>query len=228
MALNKQKGNMYPFVTHTWNVIKGKCFHDCSYCYMKRWKQPELYFDEKELKTDLGKDNFIFLGSSCDMWAKQISDEKIKKILEYIVLFQNRYLLQTKNVKRFMDLKDFIPKNAILATTLETNRINLNFGEKYNISHAPDINERIIYMEMLKRRYFDLMISIEPIIDFDLNDFIDRINFINPKYISIGADSMKSNLPEPSSKKVWELAEILSPKYHVVLKKNLKRLLLRK
>ena len=28
--LNEQKGNMYGFVTHTWNPIKGKCFHcDC-------------------------------------------------------------------------------------------------------------------------------------------------------------------------------------------------------
>ena len=27
---------MYEFVTHTWNPIKGKCYHDCSYCYMKK------------------------------------------------------------------------------------------------------------------------------------------------------------------------------------------------
>ena len=40
---------MYPWVTHTWNVIKGKCPHDCSYCYMKRFPQGELRFDEKEL-----------------------------------------------------------------------------------------------------------------------------------------------------------------------------------
>ena len=28
MALTKSRGNMYPFVTHTWNAIKGICFHD--------------------------------------------------------------------------------------------------------------------------------------------------------------------------------------------------------
>lgn len=33
MALTKSRGNMYPFVTHTWNAIKGICFHDCPYCY---------------------------------------------------------------------------------------------------------------------------------------------------------------------------------------------------
>ena len=26
MALTKSRGNMYPFVTHTWNAIKGICF----------------------------------------------------------------------------------------------------------------------------------------------------------------------------------------------------------
>lgn len=51
--LNKQKGNMYGFVTHTWNVIKGKCPHDCEYCYMKVFPQGELRFDEKELKSFL-------------------------------------------------------------------------------------------------------------------------------------------------------------------------------
>jgi molybdopterin converting factor small subunit len=37
-------------------------------------------FDEKELKTDLGKGNFIFVGSSCDMWAQNIPEEWIEKL----------------------------------------------------------------------------------------------------------------------------------------------------
>ena len=32
--LNVAKGNMYGFITHTWNPIKGHCYHQCSYCYM--------------------------------------------------------------------------------------------------------------------------------------------------------------------------------------------------
>ena len=55
MGLNVSKGNMYEFVTHTWNTIKGQCFHDCSYCYMKRYGTlRETYLDTKEFKTDLG------------------------------------------------------------------------------------------------------------------------------------------------------------------------------
>ena len=69
--LNTQKGNMYSFVTHTWNPVKGKCPHDCAYCYMKRFgKQSELHFDESELKTDLGFDNFIYREYPCKPWRR--------------------------------------------------------------------------------------------------------------------------------------------------------------
>ena len=94
MALNKQAGDMYGFVTHTWNAIKGKCMHDCCYCYMKRFPQKELWFDEKELKTDLGTGNFIFVGSSTDMFADNVPDEWIRKVLDYCRTFNNTYLFQ--------------------------------------------------------------------------------------------------------------------------------------
>jgi hypothetical protein len=80
MGLNTSKGNMYDFVTHTWNTVKGECYHDCSYCYMKRWgKLKPARFDQKELKTDLGSNNFIFVGSSCDMsgFYRRIACSKI-------------------------------------------------------------------------------------------------------------------------------------------------------
>ena len=99
MPLNKSTGNMYDFITHTWNTIKGECPHGCSYCYMKRWgKQPPLHFDEKELKTDLGKNNFIFVGSSCDMFVKHIPYEwKIDTLNHCLEFPKNKYFLQTKN-----------------------------------------------------------------------------------------------------------------------------------
>jgi len=82
MSLNKTTGNMYEWITHTWNPIKGRCFHDCSYCYMKRWgEQKPVRLDAKEGKTDLGYGNFIFVGSSCDMFAEDIPDDWIIPVL---------------------------------------------------------------------------------------------------------------------------------------------------
>ena len=64
MALTKSRGNMYPFVTHTWNAIKGICFHDCPYCYMKKFDGLlPIRFDPKELEVNLGNGNFIFVGN---------------------------------------------------------------------------------------------------------------------------------------------------------------------
>jgi len=86
MPLNVSKGNMYSWITHTWNTVKGECPHGCTYCYMKRWgKQKPVRFDESELNTDLGTGNFIFVGSSCDLFASDIPDKWVKKTLSHMV-----------------------------------------------------------------------------------------------------------------------------------------------
>ncbi|MDR1325282.1 MAG: hypothetical protein LBK00_04515 [Treponema sp.] len=93
MGLNKGKGNMYPFIDYTWNAVKGECPHGCSYCYMRRFgKQSPLHLDEKELRTDLGSGNVIFVGSSCDMFADGIPIAWTHRVLEYTRKFDNTYL----------------------------------------------------------------------------------------------------------------------------------------
>ncbi len=90
MALNPRKGDMYGFVTHTWNTVKGVCEHDCLYCYMKEFgKQKELRLDDTEFKTDLGTGNFIFIGSGTDLFAENVSNEWILKTLDYCHSFNN-------------------------------------------------------------------------------------------------------------------------------------------
>jgi len=51
------------------------------------------------------------------------------------------------------------------------------------------------------------------------------LNEIRPEFISIGADSKKNNLIEPSSKKIKELIYHLKRFTKVVIKRNLNRLL---
>ena len=115
MGLNVSKGNMYEFVNKTWNTVKGECFHDCSYCYMKRWKNLKpIRFDEKELKTDLGNGNFIFVGSSCDMWAKNIPEDWIQRTLEHCSKYDNSYFFQTKNPQNLR--RELIPNSSVCVT----------------------------------------------------------------------------------------------------------------
>jgi len=217
MPLNKTKGNMYDFVTHTWNPIKGRCSHDCQYCYMKRWGElPDLHLDAREMKTDLGSGNYIFVGSSTDMFAEDVSWEWITQVLDYCRQFKNRYLFQTKNPGRFWEFIPF-PKDSTLGTTIESDR-------HYSLSKAPPAKERAIEMCGLYGNGFDRMVTIEPILDFDSWGFLQLLCLANPDWITIGADSQRCNLPEPSYKKVMQLISKLNKFTNVKEKKNLDRL----
>ena len=217
MVLNKQKGNMYAFVTHTWNPIKGKCSHECLYCYMKISKQKPIRLVDKELEDDLGEGKFIFIGSSTDIFADDVPGDWISKILCQCRGFNNRYLFQTKNPKRFDEFKHEFPDNSVFGTTLESN-INHN-----NISVAPTIVNRAKALAE-----FDAptkTITIEPILEFDIISFEFILKTIKPEWISIGADSKRHNLPEPSKEKIIELIKRMELFTNVKIKDNLKRLI---
>ena len=68
------------------------------------------------------------------------------------------------------------------------------------------------------------MVSIEPIMDFELDEFVHGLRVIQPDFVSIGADSMGHDLPEPSPEKVMELIHALMEFTEVLLKPNLKRI----
>ena len=218
--MNKQKGNMYPWVTHTWNPIKGRCPHRCCYCYMKKYwnKLKEPYLDEKCLKDNLGSGNIIFVGSSIDMWANDIPDDWILKVLSHCRKYPNNtYLFQSKNPFRFSRFRDQFPPNTILGTTLETNR-------DYNFSKAPQPRLRVEALKSWNGTGMVKMVSIEPIMDFDLDKFISMIALCEPVFVSIGADSKRNNLPEPPKEKIVKLISELRKVTKVRLKNNLKRL----
>jgi len=215
MGLNISKGNMYEFVTHTWNTVKGECFHDCSYCYMKRWKnQKPVRFDEKELKTDLGSGNFIFVGSSCDMWAANIPEQWIIDTLKHCGKFENDYLFQTKNPA---NIRRILPYESHVCVTLETNR-----HYPFIMQNSPSPRDRVDQMWLVRHPLF---VTIEPIMDFDLPQFIMMFREIQPVQINIGADSGHHGLPEPPKEKVIQLIEKLKKITTVHLKPNLNRIL---
>ena len=224
MALNKQKpgSNMYGFINCTINFIKGICPHQCKYCYAKQVQEQagEIHLDYKELKTNMKSGNTIFVGSSTDMWADQVPKDDIIKALYWCDLFSdNTYFFQSKNPKRFFDHFDF-PARSILCTTLESNR---DYPE---ISKAPKIKERAGFMEVASVKIgVPVMVTIEPLLDFDVKEFLTILNDINPAQINIGADSKGFNLPEPSWHKVQELINGLQEfKFKIYQKSNLDRL----
>jgi DNA repair photolyase len=222
--LNKSKGNMFGFITDTWNPVKGVCSHFCKYCFMNRWgAQKPIRLDEKDLKTNLGEDNFIFVGSSTDLFAKDVPEEWINKVLNKCYQSKNnKYLLQTKNPARY---NHFISQliglqlecDLRLSTTIESNRHHKEF-----MGNSPTPKARYLAMSNLK---FIKMVTMEPIMKFDHDIIIEWIKNINPFQVAIGADSQQSGLPEPGKEEILKLINSLEKFTKVIQKDNLKRLL---
>ena len=68
-------------------------------------------------------------------------------------------------------------------------------------------------------------ITIEPIMDFDLKDFVSLLKVAKPKQVNIGADSGRNGLPEPPKEKVLKLIDELQEFTTIHNKANLKRIL---
>jgi len=88
-----------------------------------------------------------------------------------------------------------------LGATIETNR-------SYNFSKAPPVTERAKAMVDLK--YDRKFLSIEPILDFDLEIFAKRIEEIAPIRVAVGYDNWHNRLPEPSLTKTLQFIERLN------------------
>jgi len=220
MVLREQKGNMYDWVTHTINFIKGECLNDCKYCYMKQFKLNKIRLDAKEIRADLGEGNYIFVGSSTDMWAENVPKEWIERVLNHCRKYpKNKYLFQSKNPARFKEF-DFYGLDVTLGTTIETNKeFEGMWGEK-----CPTPRERAEAMSTISNSEIGKMVTIEPILQFDLNDFVDIIKLAAPDWVNIGADSKDHGLPEPTQNEIMKLATFLGTFTEVKNKSNLKRL----
>lgn len=222
--LRESKGNMYSWVTHTWNPIKGECPHNCSYCYMKRWgKQKPPRLVESEFKTDLSSEihnrKFIFVGSSIDLFANDIPIAWIMKILEKCSEYpKTTFLFQTKNPGRLYNFIPYLPASCRVCTTIESNRWYPEMG------NTPKPVERVYDMIRIAS-FVKVYATIEPIMDFDPHEFVDFIKSFKPYQVNIGADSQRSNLTEPSKEKILYLIDELSKFIVIDQKRNLKRLL---
>ena len=216
--LNPRPGNMYDFVTHTWNVIKGRCSHSCLYCYMKKWKQNSLHFDSKELPTNLGSNNFIFVGSGTDMFAGNINPKWITQVLDHCNKFDNKYLFQSKdpaNILRHIDQPIF--QKSVVCTTIESNRFYPSVMGK-----APTIEERVSAMEKIYATGVTTFVTCEPILDFDIDEMVSLVLRCHPEQVNIGRNSWSEvSVPEPTNEKVAELISRLEPHTNIKLKKNI-------
>lgn len=198
---------MFKSINRTWNVFVG-CNWDCTYCNARkaaltRFKHIDRYKDgfhphlvESELNKNTFKPGeFIFVAYMGDI--SFASHNELNRIIDVIEKFPDtRFLLQTKNPSRFFyNCPPQFPSNIIFGTTIETNR-----DKKY--SKAPSPHDRYVALSRIIAPRF---ISIEPIMDFDLDILTSWIDQLHPEIVEIGADNYHNNLLEPTPYKVESL-----------------------
>ena len=215
---------MFKTIDVTWNPFVG-CRFDCIYCYARDNIAPRLRhlpqyaadfrptFVEKALKRRFQPGQFVAVSLMGDIsWAKR---EEVLKILAVIENFpRTSFLIQSKNPRCFWEFS--FPSNVYLGTTIETNR-------EYGLTKAPSSFIRYADLQFIRHPY--KFISIEPIMDFDLEVLMQWLDCIRPGIVEVGADNYRNHLPEPPWWKVKMLLENLRdicPR--VVEKEGLERL----
>lgn len=214
-----EKKNMYKLSAKQWGPFAGCEFdceyckpsfqaqakrqrHNCKMCYDYSPHEHPSRLDEALPKT--GYMQFIFTVASGDVAF--CSTEYLERILERIRKEKGKnFLIQSKNPETFQRVVASIPSNVILGTTIETNRDCL----VSMIAKAPPPSKR--FHDLLEIDHPTKMVTIEPVMDFDLDVMVDWIVAIKPVMVWLGYDSRKSNLPEPPLEKVkqlyWELGK---------------------
>lgn len=227
LSLNKKNhGKMFSIVTSTWNPISG-CAYNCNYCWARdlattKLKNSKRYskgfkpsLNESEFRNKFTKGDLIFVSDMGDMFADLILDKWILQVFDHVKKYPEAlFLFMTKNPARYIKLLRYIPDNSILGATIETTYDEIVRTDK--ISVAPLPSQRYEAMRDLdwKRK----LISIEPILDFDLSTFLRWIKEISPYIVYIGYDNYIHKLREPILKQTEKLIAGLSENALVIRK----------
>jgi len=216
---------MFKTITRTWNPFTG-CRFTCSYCWARklmegrlrhltRYKDgflPTLHPDR--VNPHFRPGDFVFV---CDLGDIAFAPVVVKDLVMAVVRNHpdTRFLLQSKDPGVFANYFGgyrFHEANLYLGTTLETNR-----WDGYRFSSAPSPHNRYAELKQYSGHKF---ISIEPIMDLDVEIMVDWLREIQPDIVEVGADNYRSDLPEPSWGKVEALLEALRKFVPTVVEKD--------
>ncbi len=219
-----KRDKMYPERVGNISAFRG-CSYSCSYCAFRgtlrrspcekcRTFEPHAHLEALNRNPPRTKESeFLTIGLTGDL--SFASDTTMQAIIHYCQVWSDHtFMIQSKNPAFFLEYK--FPENVILDTTIETNRehiwgINDPLEIRYDyqdISGAPLPENR--YEAMLKLGLGQRKaITVEPVLDFDLEILAQWIINMNPKIVWIGYDNHNHKLPEPPMSKTEALIERL-------------------
>lgn len=179
----------FPFITKTWNPLAGKCNIGCSYCWarrlaekykMKKYTGEHRLFHQAFLRNNFSEKDFVFVCSMLDLFEDSVPRYMIEKILYFIKHSKGKFLLLTKNPKRYFNF--CFSENIVLGCTIES-----------------DLGKRNVDNLKLMREldFPSKMISVEPILRFSPR-FVHKIIWVKPDFVAVGYDNYKNKLDEPT------------------------------
>lgn len=216
---------MFPFITKTWNPVVG-CPHNCKYCWAKKLAETRLKYESflvtrrinARLNQRFQPGDFVFVCSMGDLWSKSVPFEWQRSVMSQIEGYpETQFLLLTKNSNGYVKYGEkwgMFPENCVLGITAETNRSTTAF------SFAPVPETR--FENFRRINHSRKMVSIEPIMDFDLPNFFHQIISVNPQFVAIGYDNYHNGLSEPPLEKTMRLIEELEKCKVKVFRKTLR------
>ncbi|MHA1216307.1 MAG: hypothetical protein ACTSPX_03140 [Candidatus Thorarchaeota archaeon] len=217
----------------TWNPYVG-CRFNCVYCRpsfqrqakrRRKWCEKcynyEPHFHPERLSR-LPGGKIVF---ACDMGDIAFAE---KEWLDRIAAVMKEhggktFYLQSKEPRVFYRIDD-LPENVIVGTTIETNKITFDTPSEYEfyreISQAPLPYKRYVTMKHLDhpRKY----VTVEPILDFDVDVVVGWVKNIAPEFVYVGYDNHNCRLPEPPLEKTLKLIRELE-KFTEVRIKTIRR-----
>ena len=230
----KKKDLMFGFITSTMNHLCGDCYN-CRYCYIHGKKGMKTRFpnlkekysgkfrlDENVFKKNIKSGKFVFFCDCIDYLHKDVPEWMILKIFNWIKehSFRNiKFLSLTKNPIRYLEFKKVLPPNMILGCTIES---DIDYPV---YSNAPLQSERIkVMLEIandINLSHYKRFISVEPILNFNMDSFFYSLQFIMPYMVAIGYDNHRHHLNEPLLYRTLELIKRLEKVYYHVKRENL-------
>jgi len=215
MKTKQTSSHMYG-AAKTWNPFKG-CRYDCSYCvpsFQQQAKRQKHNCDacyryaphaHPDRLSKIPAAEIVFVCGNGDISFADPS--YVRRIIEAIrgAGGGRTFYLQTKKPAFLEPFLGLLPQTVILVTTLETNR-----DEGYSrVSKAPLPSER--FAQFLALDHPRKVVTIEPMLDFDVDEFAGWIARIGPEYIWLGFNSREAQvrLPEPPVEKVRRFVALL-------------------
>lgn len=222
------KNNMYD-EAQSWNPFKG-CKFDCVYCrcsfqlQAKRQRQNcslcaeyEPHFHPERLaRIPSARIIFVCGNSDLSFATADVFEQVIQAIKDKGRPGQEFYF-QSKQPECFEPYIKEFPENAILLTTLETNRD----GGYEQISKAPPPSIR--YEQFRSLDFPRKVLTLEPMLKFDHDILVEMAREIEPEYVWLGVNSKRrfkalQTLPEPTTDEFYRLYSTLKRLVDVKLK----------